>query len=322
MFEDFEFVPFRGDHLKPILLVTPKKDSKSKFVSTKFKIKIIPTIEKNESIKNENILEDCFFKDHLVLIHEKMRDCPSLVETTILFKVWLKRRRMYESFDSMNGFLITMLIVYLLNEKIISKNMSSFQMLRNILNWIAKSDQSTISLSFDSKETKKTEGIILKDLNQFNVFSRISIQSWRELKYESFLSLKYLDDFKQNGIESLFLVEHNFFEKYDIHFKVNISTCLKGTSQNCERIEIISKILNLLEKAFIDRILFIRMLNPLKNDELIVGLKLKSNWRLATIRGPSPMEKEKKKEFEEFWGEKSELRKFKDSSIVLSTGEL
>jgi U3 small nucleolar RNA-associated protein 22 len=215
-----------------------------------------------------------------------------------------------------------MLIVYLLNEKIISKNMSSFQMLRNILNWISKSDHS-ISLSFDSKETQKESNkITLKDLNQFNVFSRISNQSWKELKYESFLSLKYLDDFKQNGIESLFLVEHNFFEKYDVHFKINISTCLnKGTSEKCERIELISKILNLLEKAFIDRIQFIRMLNPLKNDELIVGLKLKSNWRLSTIRGPSPIEKEKKKEFEEFWGEKSELRKFKDSSIVLSTGE-
>eukprot|EP01080_Neovahlkampfia_damariscottae_P001140 gene1140-10654_t len=326
MFSDIEFQPFRGDYLKPIILITPKKDSnldkESKFVSTKFKIKIIPTIEKFKNLKKESILEDCYFKDHLILIHEKMKDCPSLVETSILFKVWLKKRKIYETFDSFNGFLITILIIYLLNEKVITKNMSSFQMLRNILNWISKSDFSK-SLSFDRESTNKngTKSIILNDLNNFNLFFRISEQSLKELKYESKLSLKYLeDDIRQNGIESLFLIDHQFFEKYDVQIKIKISSYLDQNDRSkCSRTKLISKILELLEKSFSDRILFVRYLSPLKNDELIIGIKLLSNWRLATIRGPSPMEKELKKDFEEFWGEKSELRKFKDSSIVLST---
>ena len=205
MFSDIEFESFRGDYLKPIISIKPKKDlkldSESKFISTKFKIKILPTIDENKfkNLKKETILEDCFFKNHLILIHEKMKDCPSLVETSILFKVWLKKRKIYDTFDSFNGFLISILIIFLLNQKIITKNMSSFQMLRNILNWISNDDSFLNSLNFNSSSSSSSSTnnnsnndkdedskIILNDLNNFNLFFRISKQSLKEVRRNIF----------------------------------------------------------------------------------------------------------------------------------------
>lgn len=41
-------------------------------------------------------------------------------------------------------------------------------------------------------------------------------------------------------------------------------------------------------------------------------------WGSPLIRGPNPLEEEKKKEFEKFWGPKAHLRKFKDGSLAVS----
>ena len=57
---------------------------------------------------------------------------------------------------------------------------------------------------------------------------------------------------------------------------------------------------------------------PLRN--IIVGIILeKSTFARTLDRGPNAEEKEMAATFRKFWGEKSELRRFKDGSIVEAT---
>lgn len=78
------------------------------------------------------------FENHLKLLHENLKDAPSLVEATILFKVWLRQRNMTERDTHINGFLMSMLLSYLINERKIAIEMSSYQIMKLVLQWIGK----------------------------------------------------------------------------------------------------------------------------------------------------------------------------------------
>lgn len=322
MFSNFEIVPFRGDHLKPIIVIQPQKDSKSdsKFTKTDFKIRILPMLPK-EVIKknlNDSILEDVYFKDHLVDIHEYMKDYPSFVEASILLKVWLTQRFMNEGYNTINGFLLSYLMAYLLKTRILNKHMSSFQMIRNTFYWISNLD---ITKGLFFNEPKPTDGkIMFLDKNEFNVFHRITPNSWKEFQMEVKSSLNHLEEEKKtNSIDYLFILKQNFYQKYDLHFQLDLKNCkFQNKANECEKITLYNRIIEILSEALKDRSTAVGIKYPIQ-DKVIVGIKLTSNWRNAVIKGPSPVEKEKKQEFENFWGDKTQMRRFKDSSILLTT---
>lgn len=324
MFKNLQILPFRGDHLKPILVIQPQKDEKkdSKFTKTDFKIRIIPMLPKEVLKKNlpDNILEDFYFKDHLIDIHEYMKYYPSFVEAAILIRVWLSQREMIEGYNTMNGFLFTYLMTYLLKNRVLNKHMSSFQIIRNTFHWISNLDISK-GLSWNGKDVKNTsDKITFLDKNEYNIFHRITPISWKEFQLEVKTSLKHLDEEKKtNSIDYLFILKQNFYQKYDIHFELDVSkVSLPSSKEECEKLTLYNKIIDVLTKALQDRSTSVGIKYPIK-DKLVVGIKFTSNWRNAVIKGPSPSEKDQKKEFEDFWGEKSQMRRFKDSSILLST---
>jgi hypothetical protein len=54
----------------------------------------------------------------------------------VTMKVWLRQREMYKYSDTFNGFLATMLVVHLYQQKKITKSMSSYQMFKIALQFI------------------------------------------------------------------------------------------------------------------------------------------------------------------------------------------
>jgi len=74
---------------------------------------------------NSLLLEDCLYRSHQTLVHHYLLECSSLVDAILLFKVWLRQREMqFLERDSMNGFMISMLLVYLLQKRKLNKQMS------------------------------------------------------------------------------------------------------------------------------------------------------------------------------------------------------
>ncbi len=186
-----------------------------KFSNTKFKIHILTLLPQNtfpisqlgndkSNIKkpkaptpyyNHGILEDIYYHQHLERLHEYMKDCVSLVEAAILLKVWSRQRGIYFSYDGVNGFLLSILLIYLMSKSQISKHMSSFQMMKVLMQWIVSQDLTSKGISFSFEEAKTKEAlknfnpifdcVVLDEDNCFNIFYRVSKSAWRELQHEA-----------------------------------------------------------------------------------------------------------------------------------------
>lgn len=370
MFENVQIQAFKDDCLKPILVITPKRDEKlaPKFTKTKFKIRLfvaLPAhvfgddetqlgIDKSNIKKskasatpyyNHGILEDKYFKAHLETIHEYMIDCTSLVESSILLKVWSKQRGIYYSYDGVNGFLLTMLLVYLMSRNQINKHMSSFQMMKQLMQWIVSHDLSKKGVSFSqdnkaSKEPIKSFGqvfdcVLLDEENRFNIFHRVSKSAWHELQHEARLTLQYFDDDqKVEAIQALFLTKHNIWHKYDAHVCISKVNSIKkvDTSDHSRGIAIRKSIMHYLTLAFGERIQYLRLvdnetiqssvvkkgqvLNP--KDNIIIGLMLNKQWDETIVVGPSPTLKKEAEAFKDLWGEMFEVKTLGNGKTVLA----
>ncbi|KAG2386191.1 hypothetical protein C9374_002637 [Naegleria lovaniensis] len=297
IFSQLEIIPFRGDYWKPIIV------SNVKIGKNYFKIRIMPSITTDifaKSLKPENIVEyhriaeDQFFHKHLEMLHNEMKDCPVLVETAILLRVWARNRNIYQADDSLNGFLLSMLILYLLSQKKINKTMSSFQMIKLLMNWIVKSNDQ--------------EG-------DFNIFHRVSQNAWNELKSEAKLTLAQMkDETSVKSVELLFLTKHTFWHKFDAILNVSIPNSFKHDSEVSTK----EKITSTLNTALEGRVKYLRVVGS-DEDKVFVGLIFTKNWFEPLIKGPSPHNKEKTEAFKTFWGKKAFMKDFSDGSLSICT---
>jgi U3 small nucleolar RNA-associated protein 22 len=85
---------------------------------------------------NNEILSDMFLKSHLALLHQCAQDSPGFVDAIMLGKVWLQQREMSQAAGHIDGFLLSMLLVYLFQQRKINRQMSSYQILRVFMQFI------------------------------------------------------------------------------------------------------------------------------------------------------------------------------------------
>ncbi|KAL9646720.1 hypothetical protein ABK040_001142 [Willaertia magna] len=323
-FTNCTFEPFRGDYLKPILVINFKYTKKSTF-----KIRIFPTVSEdvfdktyskvNEAQNHHRILEDAYLKKHLEILHNEMKDCPVLVETSILLRVWSRIRNIYQANDGLNGFLFSILLIYLLKQRKINKTMSSLQMLKLLMNWIVNNNDITIKgISLTNKPIdpifKKTYDLVLLDESGgFNILHRVSLNAWKEVKYEAKLTLELIkDDKKPASVELLFLSKHNPYKKFDAILSINTSK-IANQKEECFKQTTEEKTVKTLTTALADRTKYIRVFNR-EEDSFSIGLVLnKKTWFETVIKGPSPTDKEQSEEFKQFWGKKVVMKDYKGS---------
>lgn len=60
-----------------------------------------------------------------------IKEYPNIRDGIILLKIWLKQRELCNSFESFNGHIITMYVLYLFHTKKLNTFMSSYQIVRN-----------------------------------------------------------------------------------------------------------------------------------------------------------------------------------------------
>jgi U3 small nucleolar RNA-associated protein 22 len=292
---------------------------------------------------NHGILEDSYFKTHLQLLHEQLKDCSALVEAITLLKVWSRQRGIYYSYDGVNGFLMSILVYYLLKKNVITKHQSSFQMMKHLMQWIVKNDISKSGVSLNTTTTAKSavtkkyhslfDCVLLDDSDKFNIFYRVSKSAWHELQQEAQLTLQYFeDDSKVEAIQALFLTKHNIWHKYDRHIIIqNIDSAkVNNTAEQSQNIQLRNHIHTILDRSLQQRIQYLRILNyesivqsglnKKVNDNnnnnnttvsncLIIGIMLSKEYNDPITIGPPPSDKQLVSQFQEFWGDKVEMKR-------------
>ncbi|XP_022152358.1 nucleolar protein 6 [Momordica charantia] len=370
-----EWSTLQNEARKPILIVYPALEGLK--VAPGFFVRIIPTIAgsffsisklniKRNNIRalnqgsllqatpkyNTSILEDMFFEDTAEMVKTPFLESKDLVETLILLKVWARHRAPIYVHDCLSGFLIAVILSYLVNQNIITHSMTVIQMFRVAVKFMATSNLWNRGLYFKlgpqstiSKEEKKQYKdlfpvVICNPSANFNIAFRISQSGFAELQDEAALALACLEKCRNGGFEEIFMTKIDFAVKYDHCIRLNLrgqdklyasGFCL---DDECWRLYE-QKVHGLLSQGLADRAKFIRVswsnteagrniengLSVYGTQPLLVGISISSvekAFRVVDI-GPDAENKEEALKFRRFWGEKAELRRFKDGRIAEST---
>eukprot|EP01113_Clastostelium_recurvatum_P036736 TRINITY_DN5288_c0_g1_i2.p1 TRINITY_DN5288_c0_g1~~TRINITY_DN5288_c0_g1_i2.p1 ORF type:complete len:1249 (-),score=333.85 TRINITY_DN5288_c0_g1_i2:8-3754(-) len=363
---------------------------------------------------NQSILEDMTITTHLTTMHTHLAGSSALTDAALLLKVWARQRnpaaqtdqtteqkhpdhvtRHHGSLRYPSGFHMTMILVHLASMGKVNKHMSSYQMVRIALHWIATTNfqsdsphpivalrKSASDTSYDWQHMagdmhqqfrKHFDGVFLDGSGVVNLFSRISSTSLQAFRHDAILSLQMLgfsdpnvlqimskkgkrkaqedapdaeaDIVQSNArfnasdlFETLFLTSTRQYLKYDAYVHIDIPQPDRSSGADYLDNDPISrktkKVVELLERALGDRVTFIHLLDQsgarrewrantpaseqpsLPYVTVVVALIFESSTFARVVdHGPDVADTQAADEWNSFWGERSQVRRFKDGSI-------
>ncbi|CAD6334060.1 unnamed protein product [Miscanthus lutarioriparius] len=266
---------------------------------------------------NCSILEDMFLEENADFMSSTFANWKALQEALVLVKRYLTM------FTQLNH-----ICILVATSKVWAKGLVIQSMKKRT---VTKEDIATCLKTFD---------VAIFDISgHVNLVFRMTKSAFLELQDEAACALSCLDKCRDGGLEELFMTKVDFGAKFDSCLRIN----LKGNSKvsalsycvDDESWRILEKdVQSLLQRGLTDRTKMIRVLwrstpsewkivegfSEFGSSPLLVGMmvSLEKSFRLVDI-GPNPENRIEAIKFRKFWGEKAELRRFKDGNIAEST---
>lgn len=364
---------FMNDNLRPFLKIIPNGKLGTKMnvfihISAQegsFKLsRLLP--EKNNVrsewfFNEEKITEDLLPTPHYnsIILHDLtmkihaenmkiIKEYPNLRDGIILLKIWLIQRGLSKGCTAFNGYVITMFILYLLSIKKLNTFMSSYQIIRNVWNYLVQVDWCESGITMNQNEDSKNrifsyhkyyDCVFLDSTGYYNITTHIFKSTYKWIQKEAQLSLNHLDSAHANSFQSLFMRKVPFYMAFD-HFiwfedpqilknivNINSSNKDKLNYGPNYRTQIIKILYNIFEKGLTNRVHQICVLpkeiseweftedNYDNIGKIFFGLELNPEHCFNIVtKGPEANLPEAI-EFQKFWNKKSELRRFQDGTI-------
>lgn len=354
---DIKVINAKNDPLKPVLNIEaddfvvavtaiPCEDffKLSRFVPQNNNIKfkkgdesVVPTPH-----YNFEVLYDCTIERNQQLLMKEIGSHDNVKNAIKLLKIWAHQRQFDAGFYPFNGFIITCYLLNLLKLRKIYPTMSCYQIVRLFWNHFghSKLDHAGISLCNEKnittqptiQEFHKFYDLVLIDSSGFcNVLSLFSVDLYRRVRDECLGAIKMLDDKSVNSFHQLFLTSVPFYIQYDHVVAIKLDEKLydniverhgsvsdKIDFHNATYPHLRKLVMNVLRKGLNDRVTSLVPISQSNSLELIIGLILNPENAFSIVdKGPQSNEPEAD-EFRKFWGEKAEIRRFKDGSITES----
>ncbi|KOC59379.1 Nucleolar protein 6, partial [Habropoda laboriosa] len=296
---------------------------------------------------NSIILHDLIMRKHSEDM-KVIKEYPNLRDGIILLKIWLGQRELIKGHATFNGYTITMFILYLLSIKTLNTFMSSYQVVRNVWSYLVQVDwcETGVTMNPDNNSEKRIlsyhnyyDCIFLDSTGYYNITAFVSKATYKWIQKEAELSLNLLDSAHADSFQSLFMKKISFYVAFDhlIWFKnieglkqmVDTKSSSKdkldyGPNYQAQAIKILYNILN---KGLTNRV---HQICVLPNDvmewectedncnnigNIMIGLELNPKFCYSMVdKGPEANLPEAI-EFRNFWGKRSNLRRFQDGSI-------
>ncbi|KAG6973579.1 hypothetical protein JG688_00003449 [Phytophthora aleatoria] len=304
---------------------------------------------------NNSILEDMLLRQHTRELHAALKEAPQLSEACVLAKVWLRQRGFHKALDSVNGFLASMMLLYLYQKKRIHAQTPSDQMFKVLVQFIAVHKLENEPLQFPPTEdgvVLTTEGlqtfqksfdlVFLDSSGRLNLFGRVSRSAWKELQNAATESVKLVQHCSMDDFRSLFIKKNEFWTRYDQYYWFPAPCPVDDADEETYTLDEkrvindmglerfwLRKLESVLSRALTDRVSLVR---PVTEDDVewdmqdnalpmqrkvAVGLRINTDNSLRIVdKGPSADDKLASTQFRLFWRGKSELRRFKDGAII------
>uniref|UniRef100_H2YJS5 Nucleolar protein 6 n=1 Tax=Ciona savignyi TaxID=51511 RepID=H2YJS5_CIOSA len=295
---------------------------------------------------NHLVLMDLYMESNLQTLHNTSKDFPEFKNSIKLIKTWLYQRELNQGCGSFSGFIASMLLHYLLNIGKINKVMSCLQIVKNFFQFLATSDWKVQGIGCSDEQVLKDfhenyEVVFTDENGKLNFCGSLTAIFYDQVRHEAKISLSALSA-SGNAFDVIFLSPAPFTRKYDYIINVYKPKLLKQSSAaNEHRLvdmggyyigALTSTIADILIRGFGHRVELCGVCTPsyglwnigekppnwYQVSNHLSGLILNEDHAFNPLQlGPSADSIEAKS-FREFWGNLSDLRRFKDGSICES----
>jgi U3 small nucleolar RNA-associated protein 22 len=327
--------------------------AESKLHPTKNSVRSKNSAERESAVQlptpfyNASIQSDCNFESYLKLLHSALKSSDGFKDACILGRSWL-RQRGFASQISTGGFghfewaALTALLLKgggAKDHSVLSPGYSSYQMFKAVLQFLSAHDLVANPVAYESIDyvASRPPGPVLFDGHRGqNLLYKMTPWSYHLLREEARASLSMLNDATFDQFESTFIIRTSQpLQRWDCIFKLSLPSQPIRTP-SCDHMSSVAefslRVAEVLAEGLTDRIKIFDIKGPETTSWSIKSaapstvqpsLVVSVNFDPANIdrlvdHGPPAEEKKKAAKFQKFWGEKAELRRFKDGSILES----
>ncbi|KAJ5348159.1 uncharacterized protein N7506_001412 [Penicillium brevicompactum] len=335
---DVKFSTQDGDSLRPLILLEPRASSLSQIrILAAIDPTLFPTsrtlpmksnirqgssanseIGEPTSFYNASLRADATVSLYHKSIYSASQKCESFKDACILGRTWLHQRGFHTAFQNggFGGFEWTVLLSLLFEgggptgQPVLQPSYSCYQIFKATIQFLAG-----VPVVYDGRRG-------------LNILYKMTPWSYATLRHEASTTLKMLNESREDNFDKVFILK---VDEPALRFD-RLITINSFTGETLRSLQEQTKLYHVLGKALGDRVNLVSMSSspvnawsikskqPKKSNEGVsVGILLnaESVGRIVD-HGPAAEEKEESAAFQAFWGEKSELRRFKDGSILES----
>ncbi|KAK8117248.1 uncharacterized protein PG998_005529 [Apiospora kogelbergensis] len=300
-----------------------------------------PTPFYNATLKAESL-----YQPYLRLLTTVGKTCPGFKDACILGRVWLQKRGFGSDLSQggFGSFEFAVLVALLLSsggrkgEPLLAKSLGSSQILKGTIQYLANTNFQKKPAVFGTypsdPDAMRQDGPVLYDaMRNLNILWKMAPWSANLLQQFAKWSLAGLKDNSMDQFDPLFIIKvHDKSQIYDLQANVDLPLATQTFhSQDCHgrTWNFSEKLYHILKKALGERISLISIYMPKADGwavsavpsvaqpgKVSVGIIYEptSAFRRMDL-GPEAEQKKEAVKYQEFWGEKSELRRFQDGSI-------
>lgn len=293
---------------------------------------------------NSSLRTDMLFTSYLKLLHQASTSCEAFRDACLLGSTWLRQRgfRAASQKGGFGGFEWTALVALLLKAggprgtPLLASHFTSIQIFKTVLKLLVIGDLVKHPLEIGSGTPLEawrgnTGPVVWDALSAHNILYKTPVWSYRRLRAEAKTTLAMLNDTDYDGVDGSFWTRmgvHILSSDFVVRLKLSSLLHWHGTRN---RASVIQDHYQQLKRGLGDRVSWINIesdcVSPwsisdrdrqeIQDCDLTISLLLDPKNAARPIdRGPPAEDKQASIQFREFWGDKAELRRFKDGTIL------
>jgi len=339
-------------HIIPVL--SPKTFSNDKLLPSKNAVRLTKSEDTQDGAStlsatpfyNSSIQADRQVTAYLKLILSASIKAAAFRDACLLGRVWLGQRGLSSAIsDGGFGnfeFIATMAVLLHTGGSTggaaLSPGYSSYQLFKATLQYLSAKNLSNQPAVLEAPgiRLESMDGcpIFFDGARSHNILFKMTSWSYKHVRSEARTTLSMLGDSLLDQFEATFILRENaLHQKYDVVLTLPTQTLIAGSTDDRNALELYSKLNSVLTKGLGDRVTQVVIL-PSKSlawelgtarpssqhkGETTIGLTVNpANANRTIDHGPPAEKKKEAADFQKFWGEKSELRRFRDGSILES----
>jgi U3 small nucleolar RNA-associated protein 22 len=292
---------------------------------------------------NASLQADSHMTSYLKLLHASSTTCEAFTDACMLGRVWLRQRGLSSQINKggFGNFEWAAVMANLLRtgaasgRPVLSSGYSSYQLFKATLHYLAVKDLAKEPAVLDaptlSMSSEKGAPVFYDGPRGQNILYKMTCWSYQHVRTEARTTIKMLGDTLFDQFDSAFILRSdNILTRYDFAVRIPCAALTSDIDQDRQTLERYATIYNVISQGLGDRATQINVKSPdheswplgsarpnmERKGELMIAVNVDSaNAARAVDHGPAAESKKEAAAFRNFWGEKAELRRFRDGSI-------